>query len=138
MRRCARVPDVGPRHNYTDTWRALRLGTVLDTMLAPGLKLTADVAYLPYVKVSAVNHHYLRDEVSPEWGNGIGVQLEAMLSYALTDALSVGVGGRYWSLRADGATEKSGDIIPMRFAAEQAALLVQGSYAFGTEAARGR
>jgi hypothetical protein len=61
-----------------------------------------------------------------------------MLSYALTDALSVGVGGRYWSLQADGATEKGGAIIPMHFAAEQAALLVQGSYAFGAQADRGR
>src|SRR4029078_11712058 len=33
-----------------DEWRSLRLGTVAELMLTPQLKLTADVAYLPYVK----------------------------------------------------------------------------------------
>lgn len=81
--------------------------------------------------------HLLRSLVSPESGHGTGVQLEAMLSYAVTDQLSLGVGGRYWSMwTTSGDTDFGGNgtIIPMRFAAEQAALLVQGSYAFGTGA----
>ena len=114
----------------TDTWRSPRVGIVIDTMIAPGLTLSGEVAYLPRVKLTAINHHLLKDEQAPEWGEGNGVQLEATLSYALTDTLRFGVGGRYWSMRADGATLKGGDTIPMHFAAEQAALLVQGSYAF--------
>ncbi len=96
----------------TDTWKALRLGAVLDTLIAPGLKLTGEVAYLPRVKLTASNHHFLKDEEAPEWGSGSGVQLETILSYAITDALSVGVGGRYWSLQADGATQKGRDLHP--------------------------
>ena len=114
----------------TDTWRALRLGAVVDTLLAPGLKLTGEVAYLPYVKDTAVNDHLLKHETSPEWGDGSGVQLETTLSYAVTHELSLGIGARYWSMWATGATDKSGLIIPMHFAAEQAALLLQGSYTF--------
>ncbi len=118
-----------------DTWKSVRLGAVLGTMLAPRLKLDADVAYLPRVKVEALNHHYLKQEEAPEWGHGTGVQLEAILSYALSKELSVGVGGRYWSMwTANGATDKSGAIYPMRLATEQAALLVQGSYSFGAAA----
>jgi opacity protein-like surface antigen len=119
------VPTSVPGQSDTDKWRALRLGAVMDTWLAPGLKLIGDIAYLPYVKLTAINHHFLRHLVSPEWGDGAGVQLEAILSYALVDQLSVGVGARYWSMWADGATDRSGSIIPMHFAAEQAALLVQ-------------
>jgi len=126
------VPTTVLGQSDTDTWRSLRLGAALDTMIMPGLKLVGDIAYLPYVKLTAVNHHFLKHEESPEWGDGSGVQLEAILSYALVDQFSVGVGARYWSLWATGATERSGSSIPMHFAAEQAALLVQGSYTFDT------
>jgi hypothetical protein len=76
----------------------------------------------------------LRDLLSPEDGEGIGVQLEAMLSYAVTDAFSLGIGGRYWSMwttSGDVNFGGTGVIVPMRYAAEQAHLLVQGSYKFG-------
>ncbi len=124
-----------------DTWKSLRLGAVIDTDLAPRLKISVDAAYLPNVEVSAVNRHFLRNIMSPEWGDGTGVQLDAILSYALTDELSLGVGGRYWSMwTTSGATNfaERGTLAPMRFAAEQAALLVQGSYTFGAAPAAGR
>jgi hypothetical protein len=72
--------------------------------------------------------------VSPEDGEGIGVQLEATLSYAVTDAFSLGIGGRYWSVWTTNGTVNfggTGAIVPMRYAAELAHLLVQGSYKFG-------
>ncbi len=37
-----------------DEWRSLRLGTSAELMLTPQLKLTADAAYLPYVKFAGV------------------------------------------------------------------------------------
>ena len=36
--------------------------------------------------------------MSQELGTGIGVQLESILSYLITDQFSVGVGGRYWAM----------------------------------------
>jgi len=117
-----------------DTWQALRLGVAIDVMLAPRISLAGDAAYLPYVKFKGTDDHILRNLVSPEHGRGVGVQLEATLSYALTDAFSVGVGGRYWSMwttSGDVNFGGTGTIIPMRYAAEQAHLLVQGSYKFG-------
>ena len=98
------------------------------------MSLVADAAYLPYVAFDGTDDHILRNLVSPEDGEGIGVQLEATLSYALTDAFSIGVGGRYWAMWTTQGTVNfggTGTIIPMRYAAEQALLLVQGSYRFG-------
>ncbi len=117
-----------------DTWNALRLGLAVQLPLAPRLSLSAEAAYLPYVSFSGTDNHVLRMLVSPEDGHGVGAQLEAMLSYAITDALSVGAGGRYWSMwttSGDVNFGGTGTIIPMRYAAEQAHFLVQGSYKFG-------
>ncbi len=117
-----------------DTWRALRLGAAVDLQVLPGLKLTADAAYLPYVRFSGTDDHVLRTLLSPEWGNGTGAQLELMLSYAVTEQFNVGVGGRYWSMWTDDGWVDfggAGNLVPMRYSVEQAALLVQGSYTFG-------
>ena len=117
----------------TDKWQAMRLGAVADFVVAPRLKLSGEVAYLPYVHFTGTDNHVLRTLVSPEIGDGIGVQLETILSYALTDCLSVGVGGRYWSMWTTNGTVDfggTGTMIPMRYAAEQAAAFVQGSYTF--------
>lgn len=122
-----------------DTWRALRLGTAVDMELAPRITFSGEAAYLPYVKFTGVDDHMLRNLRSPENGEGTGVQLEATLSYALTEALSLGVGGRYWSMWTTEGTVNfggTGEIVPMRYAAEQAHLLLQGSYKFGFGAAR--
>ncbi|CAN1723078.1 outer membrane immunogenic protein [Hyphomicrobium sp. 1Nfss2.1] len=115
-----------------DTWRALRLGVSADIEIIPGITLSADAAYLGYVHFSGVDDHVLRSLLSPETANGTGAQLELMLKYALTDQLSVGVGGRYWTMwTPDGTVNFGGEaIVPMRYSVEQTALLVQGSYTF--------
>ena len=107
--------------------------------LAQRITLSGEAAYLPYVKFTGIDDHVLRSLRSPENGEGIGVQLEATLSYALTEALSLGIGGRYWSMWTTEGTVNfggTGEIVPMRYAAEQAHLLVQGSYKFGIGGAR--
>jgi len=113
------------------TWRALRLGLAVDVPLAPRLMLSGEAAYVPYVLFTGTDNHVLRSLLSPENGHGIGVELEAMLSYAVTDAFSAGVGGRYWSLWTTSGTVNfggTGVIVPMHYAVEQAHLLVEGSY----------
>jgi hypothetical protein len=114
-----------------DKWQGLRLGAV---MLASRLSFAGDVAYLPYVKFKGTDNHILRNLVSPEDGERVGVQLEATRSYAVTDAFSLGIGGRYWSVWTTNGTVNFGGtstIVPMRYAAKQAHLQVQGSYKFG-------
>ncbi len=117
-----------------DTWEALRLGVAANVEVAERITLEGEAAYLPYVSFSGIDDHILRNLLSPEDGEGTGVQLEAAVSYALTDAFSVGVGGRYWAMWTTSGTVNfggTGIIIPMRYASEQAQLFVQGSYKFG-------
>jgi hypothetical protein len=85
------------------TWQSLRLGAAGEFLLAPRLKLSADVAYLPYVTVDAKDMHFQGNSstvasVNPITGNGVGTQLEAMLSYDITEQLSLGIGARYWAM----------------------------------------
>ncbi len=133
--------DAPPRQLFLqeeDTWISWRLGTSAVLMLTPRLKLTGDVAYLPIVRFSGVDNHPLRvgegsSTRSPARGDGTGVQLEGLVSYDVTDGLSIGVGGRYWSMSVPSGTTNffsKGDFINQRFATEQSAVLVQGSYQF--------
>jgi len=118
-----------------DVWHALRLGSAVTVGLTDRITFQGEAAYLPYVDFEGVDDHVLRNLVSPESGRGIGVQLEATLSYALTDAFSLGVGGRYWSMWTETGTVDfggTGTYVPMRYASEQAQLLFQGSYRFTT------
>jgi opacity protein-like surface antigen len=126
------------------TWNALRLGAAADLMLVPRLKLSADAAWLPDVRLEGLDIHPLRTEVpsilSPQSGNGRAIQLEATLTYDLTDQFSVGVGGRYWAMWIpDGQTNLflAGKLIPERYAAEQAAVYLQASYRFGVPCCAG-
>ncbi len=93
-----------------DKWYSLRVGLNGVVTLADRLKLTADVAYLPYVAFRGTDNHLLRtglpSTISTESGTGQGVQLETILSYAVTNAFSVGAGGRYWAMWAPGATNE--------------------------------
>jgi opacity protein-like surface antigen len=117
-----------------DTWKSLRLGMAADFKVLPGVKISADAAYLPYVWLDGTDNHVLRALVSPEDGHGTGVQLELTLSAAITDQFSIGVGGRYWAMwTTTGSTDfgGAGINVPTRFAAEQAAVTLQASYKFG-------
>ena len=122
----------------TDEWRSLRLGTSAELMLTPALKLTGDVAYLPYVSYQGIDNHPQREDAkgttrSPQNGVGTGVQVEGVLSYDITEQFSVGAGGRYWSMAVpQGLTNffSSNEFTQERFSTEQAAVFVQGSYKF--------
>jgi opacity protein-like surface antigen len=127
------VPVFVPVISEDDTWHALRLGIAADLQVAPGLTLTADAAYLPYVRINGVDDHLLRAIVSPEWANGTGAQLELILAYAITGQLKIGIGARYWNMWTESGTVNfggNGTYVPMRFSVEQAALLMQGSLSF--------
>lgn len=124
-------------------WRSLRLGVAGEYMLTDRLKVAAEAAYLPYVSFSGEDNHFLGSSgvlasLFPQAGRGAGVQLEAMLSYALTDRLSIGVGGRYWSMWTTHAlfcSHQAGTApcmpqAPIRAATEQVGVLIQSSYKF--------
>jgi opacity protein-like surface antigen/outer membrane protease len=94
---CAPAISGTPVITETDRWHALRVGANAEVMLFDRVKLNADIAYLPYVKFSGVDNHWLRDLVIDESGHGRGVQAELIVSYQVTPQLSIGAGGRYWA-----------------------------------------
>jgi outer membrane protease len=122
-----------------DKWQSLRLGLAGEIMVAPGLKLSGDVAYLPYVKFNGLDIHWQRfdvaNQLSPETGTGRGVQLEGILSYYITPNFNVGVGGRYWAMwtNDDAFTNMFSTPCPCQTLpskTQRAGVFLQGSYKF--------
>jgi len=92
-----------------DKWNSMRIGVNSVVKVADRLTLTSDAAYLPFVSFTGTDVHLQRfdvaNQVSPETASGRGVQLEAILSYAIAKSFSVGAGGRYWAMWASGSTD---------------------------------
>ncbi len=122
-----------------DTWNSLRVGVNGDVMLLPGLSLNTDAAVLPYTQLRGVDTHWLRTDVSnqnsTETGHGIGVQLDAILSYYITPAFNIGVGGRYWAMWTNDNAYTNGFGTPcpcqtLPAKTDRYGLLVQADYKF--------
>jgi opacity protein-like surface antigen len=131
------VPPNAVAFQEIDKWHALRVGIAGEMMLADRVKLSGEVAYLPFVHFEGQDNHFRNPIVQfPATSNGgHGVQAEALLSYYVTDRLSFGVGGRYWGLwTTDGQFTNTGAGGPARYyraAFEQAGVFVQTAYLFG-------
>lgn len=132
------IPTTMPVIVENGTWQSLRVGVNGEMRLTDNLKLGADIAYLPYVQFDGVDNHLLRGILSPEWGTGNGVQLEAVLSYYVTPEFSIGVGGRYWAMWttdayvAFGGTPCPCPTLPAR--TERYGVFLQASYRFAQPA----
>jgi hypothetical protein len=124
-------------------WNAARVGINAVWKITDRLKLTGDAAWVPYAALDDSDFHWLRigtdfNGPTPQNGRGRGVQLEGILSYNITRAWSVGIGGRYWLIETKdlGGTahfEKSADGLPqpITFKTERYGGFVQASYIFG-------
>jgi opacity protein-like surface antigen len=93
----------GPVISENARWHALRIGLAGETGLTDRLKLSGDIAYLPYVWFVGDDIHFYGNsgfiaELFAEHGHGgQGVQIEGLASYSVTPQFSLGVGGRYWA-----------------------------------------
>ncbi|MGL3104417.1 outer membrane beta-barrel protein [Bradyrhizobium sp. BR 1432] len=106
--RCLKPGDNRIVGSEDTQWNAPRIGLSAETMLTERWRLSADVAYLPWTGFKGRDYHLLRPKTTfdEQRGNGGGeVQIEGVLSYFLTQNISVGVGGRYWAMW----TKKRGD-----------------------------
>jgi outer membrane protease len=103
------IPDSVRVLSQENTWHSVRVGAAGEVMLAPNLKLSGDAAYLPYVRLSGADTHWLRLGIdftgpTPETGRGHGMQFEGILSYYFSDNVSLGVGARYWRVEVPNGT----------------------------------
>ena len=119
-----------------DTLHAVRLGVSSQMMVTDRLRLTADAAYIPWFSWSGYDDHNSRQLLLPQSATGNnGAMIEAMLDYYVTDAWTIGVGGRYWSWKTktgsttfqflDGSELHSQ---PARYNTERYGLFLQSSY----------
>jgi hypothetical protein len=145
---CAPALDPGRLAITENTsWQFARLGILTEVKVLDCLKFSAEVAWLPYEQVSAQDTHWLRlgtglFDISgpiPEHGAAVGVQIEAILSYQVSDKVSLGLGGRYWYLQTRGSTDFENVIVgfpspgpqPLNFSASRYGGFAQGAYKFG-------
>ena len=92
-----------------NNWYSVRVG--LDASVEiDRVKLSVDAAWLPFVWLYGSDAHWLRignlpgdfnDKIAED-GKGWGYQLEGFVSYRVNEALSLGVGGRYWYMQSRG------------------------------------
>jgi opacity protein-like surface antigen len=122
-----------------NSFSSVRIGLNGQFMLTDRLKLSVDVAYLPFVHFTGVDNHNARGLIIDETSSrGDGVQIEALLSYAVTENISIGVGGRYWTWNMrDGNTLFNFQAPPAqfnepaRFNSERWGVFTQASYHWG-------
>jgi hypothetical protein len=124
-------------------WHAVRFGLGAESNITSALKLSGEVAYIPYVVLSASDTHHLRSDLTgstPETGSqAASIQLEALLKYTFTNGFSIGAGGRYWLLNMTHNnaaahfenTAVGGFPQSLGFKSERWGLFLQSSYRFG-------
>lgn len=124
----------------TGRWDALRIGLTGDVRLSERLSLGVDLTYMPFARLSAFDNHWMRPELGPmaENGRGFGLQAEAILSYRLTQAWSVGAGARITYFKTDTADTRFPGMppSPLHFSTYRWGAFVQASYAFGAAGSR--
>jgi opacity protein-like surface antigen/outer membrane protease len=126
------IPTTVNGISETDTWHSLRTGVSAEVQVTERLRLGGDVAFLPYLWVQALDTHHLRSLYFPVEGNGQGVQGEVFLSYRVTDALSLGFGGRYWAMWTTNAYQTTLPSNLFTINTERYGLFAQASWKFGT------
>lgn len=84
-----------------DTWYSGRIGINGRIALADRLSFEGQVVYLPDAFFHGVDHHLARGIIFDDRGQGDGVKLDALLNYAVTGRISIGVGARYWEWHSE-------------------------------------
>ena len=129
-----------------NNWNSLRLGLDGSVDITKRLKFSVDAALLPAVWLDGTDSHWLRignqpgdfNGPIPEDGTGWGYQLEGVLSFQVTDYMSVRVGGRYWHAQTKGLTHFEGHVNgflaspqPVNWKTDNAGVFFQTALRFG-------
>ena len=90
-----------------DKWNSLRIGVngvvkLMDRLTLDRRRRLSAVRVVSRLRQSSAAHRRRATPSPPRPAPGAGVQLEAILSYAIGKSFSVGAGGRYWAMWATG------------------------------------
>ncbi|MGY3582279.1 opacity protein-like surface antigen [Bradyrhizobium sp. USDA 4341] len=124
--------------NGEPAWNMLRLGASGSWEFYPGLKLSADAAYVRGW-FAGKDFHVLRPDINGTSldGTGNGFMVESILSWQVMQGVSIGVGGRWWHIEADGDARfdalpgSSYAAQPIKIEQDRYGVFVQGAYKFG-------
>jgi hypothetical protein len=91
-------------------WASVRAGVAFRTQLTQKFRLVAQLAAVPLTFMQNDDSHHLRTSRSDLGstpnitmeGTGYGYQLDAEMRYAIYKRMELGLGARYWKLKADG------------------------------------
>ena len=100
------VPPTQLTLSENEHWQALRVGLAGEVRLTDRIKLSGEAAWLPHMNFASSDNHWLRPNINALKETGLGrngYQVESLLSYAVTENFDIGVGARYWALRAEKA-----------------------------------
>lgn len=105
--------------SQNNNWHSLRLGLEAQVDLGSRWRVGVDAAWLPVVQLYGSDAHWLRIGTDPgsftgpvpEDGRGWGYQIDAFLNYRVNDWLTLGGGGRYWRVQANGYTHFEGHVV---------------------------
>ena len=94
-------------------WASLRAGIALQSRIGEKTRLIAQLALVPYTRMTNYDSHYLRGDLGPTpnitmEGSGNGIQLDAEVRHSIFPTLEASAGIRYWSLKADGTARFGG------------------------------
>jgi outer membrane protease len=132
--------------SQNNRWQSVRVGLDGSLVFAERFKLNAEAAYLPFVFLNGTDTHWLRIGTAvgdfagpiPENGKGQGYQFEVSLSYQVTEYASVGIGGRYWHMQANGNSNFQGNVVgetafpqPVDWKTDILGVFVQAGLKFG-------
>lgn len=112
------IPNTIKVITQDNNWYSVRLG-VDAAFDFDRFRLSLDAALVPYAWLYGSDAHWLRIGANPgdftgpvpEDGTGWGYQIDAFLSYRLSQAWNVGIGGRYWYMQSHGFTHFENHIV---------------------------
>ena len=122
-----------PALTQTAIWGTLRVGVIGQVGLTDRLWLRGEAIAIPLALLAGEDNHWLRPDINPLPfnGRGVGFELQATLSYEVSDTFSIGIGGRYGQLVAHGTTYFPGIAEPITTTIRRAGVFLQMSHTFG-------
>ena len=115
--------------SHTHTWLAGGLGVWAVTRLWDRIKIAGDIAWLPWVSYNGVDTHW-GSAIAPVTGTGNGVQAELFLSWLVTEAFTLSIGGRYWGMWTTNAHNANLPTDVFNLETDRYGVLLQASYKF--------
>lgn len=127
------IPDFLPVLTQTTIWGTLRLGVIAEVGLTERLWLRGEATAMPLAFMASEDNHWFRPDINPLplLSRGYGFELQATLSYEVSETFSIGIGARFGQLVAHGTAYFPGIEEPQTTTSRRTGVFLQMSHTFG-------